>query len=293
MTISFFATIDGDSCRPQWMPAANYLLPASSFRRKGFRTPRLPAGSSVAADWGGFVASKLRGGDVGFTEDTYVTWLRKIPNLTWAAMWDLPCEPSIVETQGSVRLRQLWTRQHAKAFLEWYGDEPFAWVPTIQGYTLEDYKVACEDMAPLIDELHEYYATLAEDGDYLLTDETEPENPWANLFGHFRIGVGSLCARKDVGEIQAIVNYVAGRFPGIPLHLWGVKLAALQAWAGGVPAAVTSVDSAAWNGRFGRDIATLNADMAARGMTQREYGYVVSLPRYLARFELTVNGRAA
>lgn len=49
MSIQFMATIDGDSCRPQWMEAGSYLLPASSFLRKGFRTPRLPAGSRVAA----------------------------------------------------------------------------------------------------------------------------------------------------------------------------------------------------------------------------------------------------
>lgn len=285
MALSFYATVDGDSCRPQWMAPGHYLLPASSFRRKGFRTPRLPEGSVVAADWGGFVASKLRGGDVGFNEDTYVHWLRRIPMLGWAAMWDLPCEPSIVETQGSVRLRQLWTREHAVQFLEWFGDEPWAWVPTIQGYDLADYKQACEDMAPLIDELHEYYAVLAEDGEYLYCDDEEPVNRWGGLFDHFRVGIGSLCARKNVGEIREIVEYVAARFPGIKLHLWGVKVQALAGWPGGVPEAVVSVDSAAWNGRFGRDISTINAEMHRLGYTQREYGYKVTLPAYLARVE--------
>jgi hypothetical protein len=287
-TLDFYATIDGDSCRPQWMAPGHYLLPASSFRRKGFRTPRLPEGSSVAADWGGFVASKLRGGDVGFDEDRYVHWLRRIPMLKWAAMWDLPCEPSICETQGSVRLRQLWTREHAQRFVEWFGDEPWAWVPTIQGYTLDEYKQACEDMAPLIDELREWYEMLAEDGDFLFCDDAEPTHPYGELWDHFRVGIGSLCARRNVDEIRRIVEYVAGRFPGIPLHLWGVKVQALAGWPGGLPEAVTSVDSAAWNGRFKRDIPIINAEQARLGMTQREYGYRVQLPAYLDRFRAAV-----
>src|SRR5579864_3274516 len=46
---------------------------------------------------------------------------------------------------------------------------------------------------------------------------------------------------------------VGAILPGFPLHLWGVKLTLLQ-HSKSLPASVVSIDSAAWNGRFGTGI---------------------------------------
>jgi hypothetical protein len=261
------------------------MLPASSFWRKGFPTPRLPAGVDVAADWGGFVVQKKWQGEPKFSPDEYVAWLHRIDGLTWAAMWDLPCEPELATGARAVAARQRWTCEQARNFVEWYGDEPFAWVPTIQGYDVEDYRVACDDMRPIIEELYEWYGDLRNDDDDDLWDEETQRNPWGGCLDSFRVGIGSLCARKDRQQIVDIVNAVAEELPGVPLHLWGVKLAALS--GGGMPDSVVSSDSAAWNGRFGEG---MNA-VRGSGMTQREYGYRVALPTYHERFEKVVNGR--
>src|SRR5262249_26534039 len=107
--------------------------------------------------------------------------------------------------------------------------------------------------------------------------------------------------------------------PGLRLHLFGVKLAVLHRTSY-LPEAVVSIDSAAWTSRFGRHI-TVSSDeqrrtcrrcrlVAARswsgpptrcpecggplGVTQREYGLLVALPRYRARLEraLLAKGRS-
>src|SRR5262245_43492402 len=282
MPVQFYVTVDGDSIRQDWMPAdATYLLPASSFLRKGFRTPALPEGARCAVDWGGFVVQSKWGGDVKYCIEDYLDWLERIPGLQWAALWDLPCEAQLAPDGTEVRRRQQWTAQMAHDFIDEYIEYPWAWIPTIQGQTLDDYKLACDDMEPLIRELKEYYMELGSDAWGLAEDMEEDEG---NQIEHFRVGIGSLCARKDVREIWEIVEYVTARFPDIDFHLWGVKVAALKDWPGGIPANVVSTDSAAWNGRFKSDIPTINAEMARLGMSQREYGYKVQLPKYLGSF---------
>lgn len=288
MAVSFYATVDGDSVRPQWMPTGSYLLPASSFLRKGFRTPHLPEGSRVAADWGGFVVQSKWKGEVRYTIEDYTEWLGRIAGLEWASLWDLPCEPELAADPDEIRRRQQWTAEMAHDFIEEYADMPWAWCPTIQGYDLADYARACDDMEPLIRELQDWYQLVNSDDFQGWIDEP---NDMLGTDKAFRVGIGSLCARKDPKQIWAIVEYVISRFPDLQFHLWGVKLAALKDWPGGIPAQVVSTDSAAWNGRFGSDIPTLNADMAARGMSQRQYGYSVRLPYYLQRFAEATSGQ--
>lgn len=282
MPVEFYATIDGDSIRRDWMPPdAAYLLPASSFLRKGFRTPALPEGARVAVDWGGFVVQSKWRGAVHFSIEDYVDWLERIPNLEWAALWDLPCEPQLAPGPTEIRRRQRWTHDMARWFVEEYADCPWAWVPTIQGQTPDDYRRACDDLEPLIRELAQYYRLLNSPE---WRDELDEGEGHLGTGRAFRVGIGSLCARKDVGEIREIVEYVSSRFPDIRLHLWGVKIAALKDWPNGIPANVASTDSAAWNGRFKSDIPVINAEMARLGYSQREFGYKVQLPKYLGSF---------
>jgi hypothetical protein len=286
MAVSFYATIDSDSVRPQWMQPGAYLLPATSFFRKGFPTPTLPEGCDVALDCGGFVATRVWG-EYRFSPGDYINWARTIPNVRWAAMFDYCCEQEVAATAGVVRQRQVWTASAARQFLAEAGDVPWAWVPTLQGWTVEDYMQAADDLEPLIRELQSFYAERVE----MLYDAAGDGEPDADELARvernmldFRVGIGTLCNRKDVGEVVEIVEALVERLPGVTFHLWGVKLQALGSWPGGLPSQVVSVDSAAWNGRFGRDISVLNAEQQALGMSQREYGYTVRLPRYLERF---------
>jgi hypothetical protein len=196
-----------------------------------------------------------------------VDWLRRIPGLTWATLGDLACKPELVSSPDAIRERQIWTRDRAIEFVEAYADETWAWAPTAQGCSLDDDKRSCDDIASLVDELIEYFTLISNDDNDDLWDDEQQCNPWGETIYNFRPGIGSLCARKNVQEIWEIGEYVANRFPGILLHLWGVQLQALEDWPGGVPKQDVSTDSAAWNGRFGSDIATINADQKARGTT--------------------------
>src|SRR5919198_5756842 len=72
--MTFYATIDADSIR-SYMPAVPYLLPASSWARYQLRPVRLPRRlRHVAADCGGFVATRIWG-DYRFNPTQYVSWL--------------------------------------------------------------------------------------------------------------------------------------------------------------------------------------------------------------------------
>jgi hypothetical protein len=73
-------------------------------------------------------------------------------------------------------------------------------------------------MRPLIDRMQAYYARST----------------------IFRVGIGTLCRRASTAMIHEVVRAVCRELPGIPLHLWGVKLGALQSRRG-LPAAVVSV----------------------------------------------------
>jgi hypothetical protein len=269
MSAEFYATIDADSMLPQHMPAdVAYLLPATSFYRKGFKAPRLPEGAEVAVDCGGFVATRIWGA-YRFDLHEYVAWCERVPGLRWAAMMDQCCEQEITgANEGVVRQRQIWTYEMAERFVDEYGDVPWAWVPTIQGWTVTDYLRAADDLEILIAERQRYYR------ERRMLD--------------FRVGIGTLCARKDTSQVVDIVEALVDRFPDVSFHLWGVKLQALRDWPGGLPGAVVSVDSAAWNGLFGSDISKLRAARARLGMSQRAFGYRVQLPRYVAKFREAV-----
>jgi hypothetical protein len=135
----------------------------------------------------------------------------------------------------------------------------WTWVPTVQGWEIEDYRRHARELAPLVREM-------------------------ASQGEAFRVGIGTLCRRADVRMIHAVVRAVNEELPGVPLHLWGVKLGALQS-AAGLPHQVRSVDSAAWNGLFGRDIEKARAERVAAGISRAQHCWQVMLPRYRAKVE--------
>lgn len=278
--IEFYACIDRDSCRP-WMPDnVAYVLPASSFAAINFRRPNLPPHvRRVAADCGGYVATRIWG-DYAFSPATYVDWLDRWPvQPAWAATMDYCCEPEIAKNPTEIRERQERTTSAAYYFWNTYADAPWAWVPTLQGWEVEDYLRHARDLAPLIrEQQHVYYERPG-----MLYDQTDDPDPTL-LAAHeanwrdYRVGIGTLCKRASAHQIEAIVTALASAMPGVRFHLWGVKLSSL--WRT-LPANVISLDSAAWNGRFGRDIELQRQS----GLSQRRYAYEVQLPRYLARVD--------
>ena len=99
--------------------------------------------------------------------------------------------------------------------------------------------------------------------------------------GEERSLLGATASPRLIREIAGVVAEV---LPGIPLHLWGVKVSTLKNTVA-LPAQVVSVDSAAWNGRFGRDIGRARAEQERLQLSQRDHAVRVALPRYIKRVE--------
>lgn len=282
MPVQFFATVDAQSCRAYMPSNVDYLLPASSYARFNFRKPNLPTHvTRWAADCGGYVATKING-DYTYTVGEYVGWLESADTPpTWAAMMDYCMEQEITGVNdGVIRRRQQWTTEYARYFVQQYGWVSWAWVPTVQGWDVASYVRHARQLAPLVRQLQSHYYHRVEQAYDAYDGEGEPEGlalAEANLDA-FRVGIGTLCRRTTTAQIHEIVEAVSGELPGVGLHLWGVKLKALGR---GLPASVVSVDSAAWNGRFGSDLELQKSS----GLTQREYGYKIALPRYLAKVD--------
>jgi hypothetical protein len=266
MVITFYPTVScGELGKYATIPRA--LLPASSWARdevnkyghvrKRISVPTIPACmKDIALDCGGFVATR-KWGEYKYGIEQYVEWVERI-NPTWAATMDFCCENEITSgREGIVRERQEKTTEMAYHFYRSYGDASWTWVPTLQGWHPRDYHRHVQDMKPLIHEMQAYYTQ--RDG----------------VSSAFRVGIGTLCARASASMIREVVMMVASELPGIPLHLWGVKLSVLQSPIH-LPEQVVSVDSAAWNGMFktGRNA------WKSSGLTQRQYCFEVALPAY-------------
>ena len=115
----------------------------------------------------------------------------------------------------------------------------WTWVPVLQGRAVEQYLRHAADYAA------------------------------AGLVRPF-MAIGSLCRRTQGAEVLAIVQALSAALPGTRFHLFGVKVGVL-AGVGGLPAAVASADTAAWNGRFGRGLARWQWARQTRGLSEREW----------------------
>lgn len=264
MSITFYPTVARDQVS-RLTGTSRILLTASSYAAEEVRkhgkvrgalpVPILPEHiTERAADCGGFVAT-FKWGDYPYTPAQYVQWLRSwCPD--WAASMDFCCEDEITNgTPGVVRERQQKTTEMAWRFWTTY-QENWPWVPTIQGWTIEDYQCHANELKPLISEMQHVY---------------QGDERW-------RVGIGTLCRRASVAMIHDVVRAVSEVLPGVPLHLWGIKLGALQSPLA-MPEQVVSVDSAAWNGLFGSD----REEWKASGLPQRQWSWQVSYPRYAAK----------
>ncbi|MBA2396167.1 MAG: hypothetical protein H0V70_25865 [Ktedonobacteraceae bacterium] len=270
----FYTTISSKELRPD-MPPVPFLLSAASFLRQNsqgqcsLRAPRyLPASVLRGADCGGFTAVMRWGGEYRFTLDQYLLWLfRWHPQ--WAAAFDLPC---LSETGGYpgpkvVEERQRWTTAKAWEIWEGYWDTPWAWTPTIQGYTLSEFEQHARDLTDLIRQMQAYYS------DPGRSDDDEEEG----CLNAFRVGVGSLCRRSPEFILEVITRIHAIIGADIPLHLWGVKLGQLK--SGIALPGVISCDSGAWNGLYGKE----HEKRRKSGLTVVEYSWQVKHPEYMCK----------
>lgn len=264
--ITFYPTISRGEMGKYAAGVSRALLPASSWasaevlahgRVRGKIAPvRLPASIvDGAADCGGFVATR-KWGTYRYNDSQYVEWCDGW-RPSWAAMMDYCCEDEITSGQpGIVRKRQDDTTAMAHHFWQQYRSASWSWVPTIQGWTVEDYRRHVQDMKPLITEMSSHYGAGSA----------------------FRVGIGTLCARASAKMIREVVTMVASELPDVSLHLWGVKLSVMQSQIM-LPEQVASVDSGAWNGMWGHG----RNHWKATGMTQREWCFKVALPAYEAK----------
>ena len=262
MSLTFYPTVSRDEVG-KYLTSPCVLLVASSFaaaevRKHDYVIGRLPQPNLSenvtlrAADCGGFV-STFKWGNYRYSPEQYVEWLHGwMPQ--WAATMDYCCEDEITSGQsGIVRKRQHMTTGMADYFWTNFKDAPWCWVPTIQGWEVEDYKRHAFEMKYLIEEMQAYYGTDS----------------------FFRVGIGTLCRRASVGMIYEVVKEVSKILDNVPLHLWGVKLGLLQSPLA-LPEQVVSMDSAAWNGLF----RTGRNEWKTSGLPQRQWIHAVALPRY-------------
>lgn len=205
-------------------------------------------------DSGGFVFGRKHG-SFPFGTAEYAAWLELMqPDV--AACLDLPCEAEIAGDDAEVARRQAWTLEAAADLMA--RPAPWRWLPVIQGRELRHY----------IKHARAYKA--------------------AGLVREY-MGIGSLCRRSSIREIRAIVATLADELPGVRFHLFGVALRLLTGRIA-LPPATLSLDSASWNSRFGSDLPAFNAEMQARGWSQRETAIRWALPRYGAKVSAALAG---
>lgn len=260
--LTFYATISSNEIRT-YMPSVPVLLPASSWARRNMSVPKLPPHiTERAADSGGFVAT-LIWGDYRYTPEEYVAWLKTF-SPSWAATMDYCCEPEIAANKEIIKQRQERTTEMAYRFWRKFRSAPWAWVPTVQGWNINDYQRHASELKPLILEMQKFYQS--------------------NNMQQFRVGIGTLCRRVKSDVIHEIVSAVAAELPDIPLHLWGVKLGLLKRNIA-LPRQVSSIDSAAWNGFFGK----AHNEVRASGLTKQQFAYTVALPRYMRKLNIAMS----
>lgn len=170
-----------------------------------------------ALDSGGFTELNLHGRWVT-TVDEYIPAVRRyrdeIGMLAWASPMDWMCEPFVLEKTGlTVREHQQRTVDNLVLLRSLAPDLP--WVPVLQGWTLEDY-LDCID--------------IYERGGVHLADEP-------------LVGVGSVCRRQNISDIEVIFCALEAR--GLKLHGFGVKTKGLKKYAH----ALESADSMSWSYR--------------------------------------------
>lgn len=170
-------------------------------------------------DSGGFTELNLNGRWTTSPQE-YVsavrTYCEDIGRVVWAAPQDAMCEPWILEKSkswlgGTVEAHQMYTIDNFIELRTLAPDLPF--IPTLQGWVMEDYLNHCE-----------MYAAAGID-----------------LTKFDTVGLGSVCRRESTDQISNIVMTLASR--GMNLHGFGMKTLGVTKCGN----YLTSSDSMAWS----------------------------------------------
>jgi hypothetical protein len=197
-----------------------YLISAASCFSKGrFRVPKLrTTPKEIFLDSGGF-AFFTKWDKYPFSFEEYLNFINDFcfayPQTKYVSVMDYPCEPQINRKQLSTNKQRIHeTIQNAKYLLN--QKIPAQWVSVIQGH-----------------ELHEYFYCM---------EQMFKENLFTPL-----TAIGSICTRKQCGQIFNIVNAVRKYNPKINIHAFGLELPAL--YDRNIWDILYSCDSGAW--KFG------------------------------------------
>lgn len=251
------------------------LLTASSFaaesvRRKfiGLKSKRMIARVNLPScvtddfrDCGGFVAT-FKWGDYQYSPEEYIEWLLETPPHK-AAMMDYCCEEELQVNKGVVRERQQKTTDMAHYFWDKYKDVSWQWIPTIQGWYIKEYLYHAEQMKPLLYEMRERY------GSAML------------------VGIGTLCHRANPKMVHSVVCRLSESLPDVNFHLWGTKKTVLTSEFT-LPENIYSVDSAAFNGMYGKGREEWKLAIKPDGSRykQSEYSLQVKLFKYMEEIKM-------
>jgi hypothetical protein len=163
--------------------------------------------------------------------------------------------------------RQEFTTDMACQMFDRCRHHAWSYCPTVQGFHLDEYEQHAREIADLVRDMQAYY--------------TSPQWLEKGPAYTFRVGIGSLyrpsLSIKDLLQIIRMVADVIGH--DIPLHLWGCKLRALRSRVQ-LPG-VISLDSEAWNGRFGQAI----EEQRASGLSEAAYSWEVAQPNYASKVQ--------
>jgi hypothetical protein len=325
---TWYATVPADTLRfgvPHGQPVMLSLASFTTWRPRWEYMPALPEADlsqhEVAVDSGGFMAMKH--GGYAYCMRDYARWLSAVQP-TWAALPDLCNEPQIAPLPENRHIRVFSSFATGMMLWQHLQDAAWAWVPTVQGYDVSEYALSAHLLRPQIERMQEAYYGARWSGDptafdaipdpYLRQvrdDCLKAPAPTERHARGFRVGIGSLCVRKDahwMERVDAIIEAVAEALPGeFGFHLWGISLNYLKTRQGRLHPRVVSTDSSAFNGRFGPDIQRLEARQAstcraclrwyipppeqprcpmcggAFGLGQREFAMRVRLPEYAAK----------
>jgi hypothetical protein len=190
----------------------------SRLRRRKSPYPR--ARVPYYIDSSGFMMLSLNGSWTISPEQYVADVLRygdELGPAVWVAPQDWMCEPWIVAKTGlTVREHQ---RRTITNFIElcrlWreQTDAPCPFIPVLQGWTTEDYRICLRMYADASVDLHAYKV----------------------------VGLGSVCRRQDTDEIEEIVDTILADAPGLRLHGFGIKEDGIKRVGG----RITSSDSQA------------------------------------------------
>jgi hypothetical protein len=206
---------------PAWLGRVHIPL-FVSYRRLA-RRKSLPCATCVwALDSSGFTRLQREGSWDGLPPREFVRFVRRcqdeIGKLEWSACQDWMCEPFMLERTGkSVSEHQALTVSNYLTLLDLAPDVPF--VPTLQGWTLDDYLRCVE-----------------------LYDQSGIDLARASL-----VALGSVCRRQATRDAAAIVCALADL--GLRLHAFGFKFRGLAQ----VADRLASADSMAWSTRSWRE----------------------------------------